>query len=152
MSEDLFAKALIVLTIMRQAVAEHMLPVFQQPDGLTIETKLDKTIVTNVDRTVENFLMAQLGEQFPEADIIGEECIGDDPELMNLIARKNPLWIIDALDGTYSFAMGQPGWGILISYMENWRTRHVHHAGCHRRSAYHRDCRLWGVFKHPKNH
>jgi len=121
MSEDLFQKALIVLTMMRQAVSDHMLPVFQNPEGLQVETKLDKTIITNVDRNVENFLMAQLREQFPEANIIGEECVTDDPSLMNLFKDERPLWIIDALDGTYSFAKGQPGWGILISYMEYGR-------------------------------
>ena len=72
MSEDHFAKGLIALTLMRQAVQEHMLPAFQNPQSLTIETKLDKTIVTNVDRAVEEFLTVQLAEQFPGDTIIGE--------------------------------------------------------------------------------
>lgn len=118
MTEQILQKGLIAVSLMRQAVKEWMLPAYGNLKDLKIETKLDKTIVTNIDRGAEEFLTAQLAKHFPDAIIIGEESVGDNPEQINLLLGEKPLWVIDALDGTYNFAMNQPGWGVLVTYLE----------------------------------
>jgi histidinol-phosphatase len=69
--------------------------------------KADGSIVTEVDEAVEDELRELLARERPKDAILGEErgASGDGE-------RR---WIIDAIDGTLSFAAGKPGWGTLIA-------------------------------------
>jgi histidinol-phosphatase len=69
-------------------------------------TKADGSIVTEVDEAVEDELRGMLARERPGDAILGEErgASGSGP-------RR---WIIDAIDGTQSFAEGDVHWGTLI--------------------------------------
>jgi histidinol-phosphatase len=79
---------------------------FQALD-LQVETKPDRTPVTDADRTVEKALKALLAERRPNDALIGEE-YGSTGEG----ART---WIIDPIDGTANFMRGVPVWATLIA-------------------------------------
>ena len=74
---------------------------------LSIETKPDRTPVTDADQAVERKLRELIAQHRPEDSITAEE-FGSD-------VRSNREWIIDPIDGTANFLRGNPIWGSLIA-------------------------------------
>lgn len=75
--------------------------------ALTPERKADGSFVTAADREAEKFLRAEIGRRFPDDAILGEE----EGEQAGTSGRR---WIIDPIDGTYSFVHGVPFYGVLV--------------------------------------
>jgi myo-inositol-1(or 4)-monophosphatase len=75
--------------------------------GLTLERKADQSLVTNVDRAVEDLVRREILERFPGDAFYGEET-GGDP----FAAER--LWIVDPIDGTTNMVFGLPIWGVSI--------------------------------------
>ena len=75
----------------------------------SFETRLKgkDNFVTQADVEAEEFLRRRILERFPEDSIIGEE----GGERTGASARR---WIIDPIDGTYSFVHGVPFYGVLL--------------------------------------
>jgi histidinol-phosphatase len=71
------------------------------------ERKVDNSFVTVADREAERYLRASIEKAFPDDAILGEE-EGEKP------GRSNHRWILDPIDGTYSFVHGVPLYGVLI--------------------------------------
>src|ERR1043165_6404871 len=71
------------------------------------ERKADNSFVTTADREAENYLRTQIEDAFPEDAILGEEG-GEKP------GRSNRRWILDPIDGTFSFVHGVPLYAVLI--------------------------------------
>ena len=71
------------------------------------ERKADNSFVTAADRETEKYLRASIEKAFPDDAILGEE-EGEKP------GRSNCRWILDPIDGTYSFVHGVPLYGVLI--------------------------------------
>lgn len=78
---------------------------------LTVETKPDRSPVTDADRAVEQALKATLAAERPADGIIGEE-FGNSGS----VDRK---WIIDPIDGTANYMRGVPVWASLIALSVN---------------------------------
>lgn len=76
--------------------------------GLQVELKPDGSLVTNVDKAVEEHLRQALTKLVPGSVVWGEEF--GHPETM-----KDELWLIDPVDGTSNFAFGSPIWGISVA-------------------------------------
>src|SRR6266850_3559918 len=75
--------------------------------SFTVERKADNSLVTKADREGEAYLRAAIGQAFPDDGILGEE-------EAERIGRSKRRWIIDPLDGTYSFVHGVPLYGVLV--------------------------------------
>ncbi|PYS51233.1 MAG: histidinol phosphate phosphatase [Acidobacteria bacterium] len=75
--------------------------------SLKPEQKADGSYVTRADREAESFIRARLEESFPDDAVLGEE----EGAREGTSGRQ---WIIDPLDGTYSFVHGVPLYGVLI--------------------------------------
>jgi histidinol phosphatase-like enzyme (inositol monophosphatase family) len=71
------------------------------------ERKADRSFVTVADREAETYLRARITEAFPDDSILGEE-EGEKP------GTSKRRWILDPIDGTYSFVHGVPLYGVLI--------------------------------------
>jgi len=73
------------------------------------ETRLKgkDNFVTQADWEAEEYLRRRVGEEFPADAIIGEE----GGESAGSTDRR---WIIDPIDGTYSFVHGVPFYGVLL--------------------------------------
>lgn len=74
-----------------------------------VELKADRTPVTAADRGAEERLRKRIETAFPTHGIVGEEYgekIGTDP------AR----WILDPIDGTFSFISGVPLYAVLVGF------------------------------------
>jgi histidinol phosphatase-like enzyme (inositol monophosphatase family) len=74
---------------------------------LVVETKPDTSPVTIADRETETYIRQTIESRFPRDGLIGEEFGERNPE-----ARRR--WIIDPIDGTFSFIHGVPLYGVLI--------------------------------------
>src|ERR1700694_886671 len=75
--------------------------------SFTAERKADNSFVTIADREAERFLRASIEQTFPDDGILGEE----EGEKIGTSQRR---WIIDPVDGTYSFVHGVPLYAVLI--------------------------------------
>lgn len=78
---------------------------------LHIETKPDRTPVTEADRAAELSLREMIAERFPADGILGEEFDDVNPEA----DRK---WILDPIDGTRNYLRGVPVWATLIALID----------------------------------
>ncbi len=74
---------------------------------LVVETKPDRTPVTEVDRAVETELRTILGVERRRDAILGEE-----EGQTGTSARR---WIVDPIDGTRNYSRGVPVWATLIA-------------------------------------
>jgi len=73
----------------------------------TPELKADNSFVTVADREVEQHLRDRIGNVFPDDAVLGEE----DGESSGTSGRR---WIVDPIDGTFSFVHGVPMYGVMI--------------------------------------
>ena len=64
--------------------------------------------VTSADKTFEKFIRKEIKKKFPNHQVIGEE-FGHKKN------KSNYSWVIDPIDGTRSFVIGNPTWSNLIS-------------------------------------
>ena len=81
------------------------LPRFRAAD-LEVETKPDRSPVTDADRAVERALRERIAAERPGETVYGEE-EGDDGGAVR--------WIVDPIDGTRNFSRGLPVWATLIA-------------------------------------
>ncbi|MEY9950655.1 histidinol-phosphatase [Leifsonia sp. EB34] len=81
--------------------------------GLHVDTKPDRTFVTEADLAVERAIREALAAERPGDGILGEE-YGTEGDT----ARQ---WILDPIDGTSNYLRGVPVWGTLIALAENGR-------------------------------
>ena len=68
--------------------------------------------VTSADKAFENFIIKEIRKKFPSHQIIGEES-------GHKKTKSDFSWIIDPIDGTRSFVIGNPTWSNLISLNYN---------------------------------
>jgi histidinol phosphatase-like enzyme (inositol monophosphatase family) len=92
-----------------------ILPHFRRP--LDVENK-DRVggydPVTLADRAAETVIRDAIAERYPSHGIFGEE--------HGRVAGRTPwTWVIDPIDGTRSFIVGQLSWGILIALNDGTR-------------------------------
>lgn len=68
--------------------------------------------VTEADRSVERLLRDEIESRFPDHGIVGEE-------FGVRIGSSSYSWIIDPIDGTRAFIVGQPMWGTLVGLLDD---------------------------------
>ncbi|NBU23450.1 MAG: histidinol phosphatase [Actinobacteria bacterium] len=78
---------------------------------LNIETKPDRTPVTDADRAVESKLRDLISQHRPQESVIGEEFANS--------GSSDRVWIIDPIDGTANYLRGVPVWASLIALRVN---------------------------------
>jgi histidinol-phosphatase len=89
---------------------------FPRPD-LVVETKPDRTPVSEADRAVEEEIRKGLAEDRPGDRVVGEE-LGDSgggtaSDLGSEPASRR--WIVDPIDGTKNFVRRNPVWATLLA-------------------------------------
>ena len=70
--------------------------------------KADGSYITIADREAEEYLRKQIAGRFPDDGILGEE----QGETRGRSRRR---WIVDPIDGTFTFVHGVPFYGVLIA-------------------------------------
>lgn len=90
-----------------QAAGRFTLGTFQA--GAPHEMKPDNSPVTAADRGAEERLRARIEAAFPTHGIVGEE-FGEKA------GREPARWILDPIDGTFSFMHGVPLYSVLVGF------------------------------------
>lgn len=75
--------------------------------SVIVDSKADGSFVTTADREAEAFLRQMISERYPNDGILGEE----EGEIQGSSGRR---WIVDPIDGTFSFVHGVPFYGVLV--------------------------------------
>ena len=75
----------------------------------------DGDLVTNFDLEIENYMIEQIKENYPDFTIVSEEYNSDN----NL---TDNCFTIDPIDGTINFANRLPLWGIQVACIRNGKT------------------------------
>jgi histidinol phosphatase-like enzyme (inositol monophosphatase family) len=78
-----------------------------QNSSLRVDTKLDKSVVTDADRLAERQLRNAIAQDFPDDAIVGEEYGQTE-------GSSGWTWYLDPIDGTQAFVRGVPLFGTLI--------------------------------------
>lgn len=79
--------------------------------GFAVETKPDRSLVTQADKAIERLFADRLTAAFPGDGLYGEEW-----GHRRLDAAR--VWVIDPIDGTQAFVMGVPVFSTLIALVE----------------------------------
>lgn len=82
----------------------------------TIHAKKDKTLVTDSDLAIENYLVKKILEKFPNDNFLTEENYSEN----TLLDRT---WVIDPIDGTSHFIKGDGLWGIQLAFYDKGSTK-----------------------------
>jgi len=91
------------------AAGEAIRPFFRA--RFMLETKADKSPVTEADRAAEAAIRAILARERPDDGVNGEEYGVDRPDAARI-------WGLDPIDGTRAFIAGRPLFGTLIALLE----------------------------------
>ena len=88
--------------------------------GITIEYKKSIEMVTSADLEADRLICSQIASRFPTHQILSEESAPhlEDPRLL-----REPLWIIDPIDGTVNYAYHHYQVAISIAYAEEGSVR-----------------------------
>ena len=79
---------------------------------LRIETKPDRSPVTDADRAVEQLVRDRIAASRPGDAFLGEEYAATGATGASASGRQ---WIVDPIDGTANFLRGLPTWATLIA-------------------------------------
>src|SRR5262245_36350496 len=93
--------------------ADQMAMRYFRTADLQVDRKGDGTLVTQVDRGIEEMARATVRAIGAPGDVLGEEMGGQGKESASMSDR--PRLIIDPIDGTEEFSRGIPTFGTLLA-------------------------------------
>lgn len=107
-----------LINLVRRVAKSEIMPHFKQLHRGQVSQKTNaQDLVTVVDKTAEAMLTRGILSMFPNALIIGEENVSDNPELVKKIPEAELCFTIDPVDGTWNYANELPVFGVLISIL-----------------------------------
>ena len=86
--------------------------ILENAGNIAYKDKLDGSPITEIDKQVENIILASFRAIFPEVPIFGEES-GYSDDLPDFF------WLIDPIDGTKSFIEGIPAFTSMAVFIAN---------------------------------
>ena len=122
MSLDIATRTILV-DIVRQAARAEILPRFRNlAAGDVAEKTSAQDLVTEADTAAEEMMTALIREALPQATVIGEEAVADDPTLLRHIAEAEFCVILDPIDGTWNYAKGISTYGVILAVTQRGET------------------------------
>ncbi len=114
-----------VSELIREVVAEEVLPAFGQLLPEDIERKPSEgdpeDVVSRVDKAVEARLGPALSRLLPGSAVVGEEAAHADPSVLQALDGDGAVWIIDPIDGTRGFVRGEDAFGVMVALVHQKR-------------------------------
>jgi len=104
---ELIALAQTAGQLMQEAFARSI-----QTGIMPTEKKVDKTVVTETDRHINNDVIKRLKDVYPELDIVGEEAS------LRRVGAEFQL-VLDPIDGTLPFTLYQGGSSVMLAVLRN---------------------------------
>lgn len=81
-------------------------------NNFIIEIKDERDVVTDIDKTIEQFCIELIKKHFPNDEIISEESFNNKP-----LPQSGRYWVIDPLDGTWNYANDIPSFAIQLAFV-----------------------------------
>lgn len=91
--------------------ADEITMTWYRSPGLQVQTKADRSPVTDADRDTEALLRSELTRERPEDAVTGEE--------FGATGHARRRWVLDPVDGTKNYVRGVPVWATLIALLED---------------------------------
>ncbi len=104
-----------VLTLMVEVAEELVTPRFRALAAGEIDQKSPGDYVTVADREAEQALTRRLLAAFPDAVVVGEETVYDDPDSLRVLATHPHVLVVDPVDGTGNFVRGNPDHAVIVA-------------------------------------
>jgi fructose-1,6-bisphosphatase/inositol monophosphatase family enzyme len=111
-----------VTELLAEAAREEILPRFQNLAGGDVREKSPGEVVTAADEAMERRLEDGLRSLLPGSVWVGEESASADEALLERLSGEAPVWVVDPLDGTASFAQGRPVFGVMACLVHQGET------------------------------
>jgi 3'(2'), 5'-bisphosphate nucleotidase len=105
----------VALALAREAGAEA---VRARSGPLEVAQKADRSLVTVVDRALDELLVSRLAARFPEDAVVGEESGERAPARPGPATRR---WYVDPIDGTRNYAQGDGEYTVIVGLAEGDR-------------------------------
>jgi len=107
-----------IAALIRDTALAEVVPRFRALAADHIREKKPGDLVTIADEETERALIRRLEDAVAGTVALGEESVAADPTRLALIGGEAPVWIIDPVDGTGNFAKGNPGFAVIVAYVE----------------------------------
>lgn len=108
--------------LLRETSEHELLPRFRKLSAADVIGKPSledpHDVVTVADRSAELFLSERLAALLPGSVVIGEEAFAADEGVLSRLSGQSPVWLVDPLDGTRNFAVGEGPFGPMVALVE----------------------------------
>lgn len=112
-----------LIEAVRAAARTEIMPRFRRLAPGEIDTKTNASdLVTVADRAAEREISSAARSLMPDAAIVGEEAVSDNPAVLDQLTAGGRAVIIDPVDGTWNFASGLATFGVILAVVEDGRT------------------------------
>ncbi|MGQ4558672.1 inositol monophosphatase family protein [Levilactobacillus hammesii] len=112
MSEDWQQVARDVSSLLREGRRQV---IAKMAGPMTVSEKTNrKDLVTNIDKSNEQFLIEGIRQMDPTAKVLGEEGFGD-----KLTSLEGRVWIVDPIDGTMNFVKQHDNFAMMIGIYQD---------------------------------
>ncbi len=114
-----------ITQIIEETALQEVLPRFQKLKEGDVNEKAQGEVVTIADTETERVLSERFVNVLPGSHVVGEEAVSADPAVMELLEGRDPVWIIDPIDGTSNYASGKPVFAVMVALAVAGETRNA---------------------------
>lgn len=112
-----------LLHLIRDTARAEIMPRYRSLSAMEIDEKTSASdLVTIADRNSEKKISDGIAKILPDAEIVGEEAVSENPDVLNRIKDAELSVIIDPIDGTWNFAKGLPLFGVILAVVHRSET------------------------------
>lgn len=112
-----------LVELVRKVAKAEIVPRFRRLPSDDIRAKsAPDDLVTEADILAEAAIAEGVRSILPDAVVIGEEAVSDNPSVLDGLAAADCAVIIDPVDGTWNFAKGLATFGVILAVAERGET------------------------------
>ncbi|HEX6959452.1 MAG TPA: inositol monophosphatase family protein [Ferrovibrio sp.] len=109
-----------VRLLIEGAAETTILPRFRQLNIGDIDIKTGPhDLVTVADKESEAYLAPRLHALLPGSAVVGEEAVSSDAGILEALQRSGHAWVIDPIDGTANFAVGNALFAVMVALVHD---------------------------------
>lgn len=112
------AQRTTIVNLVRRAARAEIMPRFRSLSTHQVSEKNGPhDLVTDADRDAEKMIARGLLAMFPNALIVGEEEVSENPGILEKVGEAELAFTVDPVDGTWNFAKGLTVFGVILSML-----------------------------------
>ena len=112
-----------LIALVRNVAKTEIMPRFRRlPDEAVSSKTAPDDLVTVADLRSELAITEGVQALLPNALVIGEEAVSNDPSVLDGLGRADMAVVVDPVDGTWNFAKGLATFGVILAVVEHGRT------------------------------